>query len=81
MTEPPPASATYNYRIKYFIVDELGTLMWTGSMAISWEKPRPTDPARLAVFDLVTTKTIRRSCDDVGAPAGRVLIAAVRQID
>lgn len=73
--------AVYRYEIKYLIVDAFGDLRWQGTVKMSQDKPRPTDEAEIALFDaLKTAKTIRKSCDDIGAPAGRVLIAAVTQI-
>jgi hypothetical protein len=34
----------------------------------------------LAVLDVKTARTIRQSCDEIGAPPGRVLIAAVHAV-
>lgn len=76
--ESKPEKARYSYRIKYMIVDEFGDLRWDGTVTLHQDKPRPTGEAEVAVFDaLKTAKTIRRSCDAMGAPAGRVLITAV----
>jgi hypothetical protein len=36
-TQPP----TYRYRTKYFIVDDLGELLWTGRIMITQDRPRP----------------------------------------
>jgi hypothetical protein len=75
-TQPP----TYRYRIKYFIVDDFGELLWTGRIMITQDRPRPEGEMDQAVLDVKTARVIRRSCDDLGAPAGRVLIAAVHAV-
>jgi hypothetical protein len=53
---------------------------WTGTITIKQDRPRPEREVDQAVLDVQTARTIRRTCDDLGAPAGRVLIAAVHAI-
>jgi hypothetical protein len=71
---------TYDYRVKYYIVDDFGELLWKGTITITQDRPRPEREVDQAVLDVQTARTIRRSCDDLGAPAGRVLIAAVHAV-
>jgi hypothetical protein len=71
---------TYRYRIKYFIVGDFGELLWEGSITIGQDRPRPEGEVDRAVLDVQTAQTIRRSCDGLGAPSGRVLIAAVHAV-
>lgn len=76
--EPATSATVYRYAIKYFIVDEFGTLLFTGTTTMSQRAPRPTKAEDIAAYDARTTvKSLRRSCDEHGFPAGRILIAAV----
>lgn len=77
MTTDTTRPQTYAYRIKYFIVDDFGELRWEGTVTITQNRPRPEREVDQAVLNVQTARTIRRSCDECGAPAGRVLIAAV----
>lgn len=80
MTAETAKPLTYDYRIKYYIVDPLGEVLRTGTIKIRQDRPRPEREVYQAVLDVQTARTIRRSCDEWGAPAGRVLIAAVLAI-
>jgi hypothetical protein len=75
-TQPP----TYAYRIKYYIVDDFGELLWKGTATMYQDRPRPESEVDQAVLDVQTARTVRRSCDDTDAPSGRVLIAAVHAV-
>jgi CRISPR/Cas system type I-B associated protein Csh2 (Cas7 group RAMP superfamily) len=80
MTTETTQPHVHSYRIRYFIVDDFGELRWEGTTTITQNRPRPEREVDQAVLDVQTARTIRRSCDDLGAPDGRVLIAAVHAV-
>ena len=74
MTEP---TTKYHYLVKYYIVDSFGDIHWQGECMIIQSEPTPTGETEEALYLARTAKTIRKSCDEQGVRAGRVLVAAI----
>lgn len=71
----------HEYKVKYLIVGAFGDLLWTGTTTIVQNVRRPDSETEQAVLDVQMARTIRESCDQIGAPPGRVLIAAVHPVE
>lgn len=67
----------YQFSVKYLIVDPFGEVVYKGTCALTQTEPLPVQPSHMAVWEMVSARNVRKSCDDQGAPDGKVLIAAV----
>lgn len=71
-TEP---RASYRFLTKYVIVNEVGSILWTGEATINSPVDLPESETKKAVFLALTARAVRNSTPPE-APDGRVVILA-----
>lgn len=79
-TRPTTAQRTARYLVKYLIVNALGDLVYQGTAELTSTRMNLSTPVDEALAHLVTATSLREGCDKQGAPAGRVLIALLREL-